>query len=107
MFATERNQVFMVTLRTLYPQEAVLQAAAFEVIDEFLLYVPGQGPALRGHHVPERRVMAFDDLIEKFLFRPVASIQRPGWCDFPARNVRHIALLSMEMAIFSLCSLSV
>jgi type IV secretory pathway protease TraF len=47
----------MMALGTLHPQEAVFQPAAFEVIGKFLFHMQGQGLALRGHHIPKRRVI--------------------------------------------------
>jgi hypothetical protein len=65
----------MMTFCALHPQEVVIQATAFEVIGKFLLYVQWQGLALRGHHIPERRVVPLDDVIEQRLFRPMAFIE--------------------------------
>jgi hypothetical protein len=72
--ATERDQVFTMAFFTLHPQEPVFQTSAFEVIGKFLLHMQGQGLALHGHHIPELRVMPFDDLIEKSLFRSMPFI---------------------------------
>ena len=72
--AAERDQVFMMTVGTLHPQESVLQPSTFEVIRKFLLHMQGQGLALHGHHIPELRIMPLDDLIEKCLFRSMTFI---------------------------------
>jgi hypothetical protein len=64
--ALQRNQVFMMALGTLHPRKTVFQPAAFEVISKFLLHM--QGLALLGHHIPKRRVILLDDLIEKCPF---------------------------------------
>jgi hypothetical protein len=58
----------MIALGTLHLQESRLQLAAFEVIVDFLLYASGQGPVLRGHHIPKRRLIPLDELIEKCPF---------------------------------------
>jgi hypothetical protein len=60
----------MMTFGASHSHEAVFQSAAFEVVGKFLLYVQRQVLALRGHHIPERRVMPLDDVIEQRLFRP-------------------------------------
>jgi hypothetical protein len=53
----ERDQVFMMTVDALHPQESVLQPSAFEVIGKFLLYVSRQELALRGHHISDPGVV--------------------------------------------------
>jgi hypothetical protein len=91
----------MMTFGALHPQEAALQAAAFEVIGKSLLYVQEQGLALPGHHIPECRVVPLDDLIEKRLFLPMTFVGRAVWRSVRDRGLRHIALHSMELSIFS------
>jgi hypothetical protein len=66
----------MMALGTLHPQKAVFQPAAFEVIGKFLFHMQGQGLALLGHHIPKRRVILIDDLIEKCPFWSMTFI---GW----------------------------
>jgi hypothetical protein len=79
----------------------MLQPAAFEVVGKFLLYVPGQGLALRGHHIPERRVVPLDDVIEKRLLRPMAFIGWAVWRPVRDRCLRHGVLHSMKLSIYS------
>jgi hypothetical protein len=55
----------MMAFAALHPQEAMLQPATFEILGKFLLYVQRQGLILRGHHIPELRVVSLDDLIAK------------------------------------------
>jgi hypothetical protein len=60
-----------------------------------------QGLALHGHHIPELRVMPFDDLIEKSLFQSIPFI---GWAvrrPVRDRGLRYIALLSLERVMAS------
>jgi hypothetical protein len=99
--ATECYQVFMMTFAALHPQEAMLQAAAFEVIGKFLFFVQRKGLVLSGHHIPELRVVSLDDLIEKRLFRPMALIRWAVWRPGLDRDLRNITLLSMESLMFS------
>jgi hypothetical protein len=89
----------MMTFGALHPQESVLQTAAFEVVGKFLLYVQGQVLALRDHHIPERRVVPLDDVIEKRLLRPMAFIGWAVWRPLRDRCLRHSALHSMELLI--------
>jgi hypothetical protein len=46
---TERDQVFMLTVGALHPQESMLQPSAFEEIGKFLFHMHGQGLALYSH----------------------------------------------------------
>ncbi len=52
----------MVTIGALHPQENMPQPAAFKVFGKFLLQMKEQRPALRDHHMPERRLMPLGDL---------------------------------------------
>jgi len=65
-----------------YPQEAMLQPAAFQGVGEFTLDIRWQFPALHRQKGSERRVVCFDDLIEKGLLGTVVlvttSIPVPG-----------------------------
>lgn len=70
------QQRVAVTMRTLHPHESVFEATASQVISKFLLYMQRQGPALQCHHIPELRVVSFDDLGKKCPFRPVALVWR-------------------------------
>jgi hypothetical protein len=103
--ATESDQMFMVTLGALQPQKSVLQTAAFEVVSKFLFYVQGQVLALRGHHIPKRGVVPLDNVIEQRLFRPVTFIRWAYWRSVRDRCLRHSMLHSVELSIFSQCSL--
>lgn len=91
----------MMTFCALHPQKAVLQPAAFEVIGKFLLYVQGQGLALHDHHIPKRRVLPLDDLIEKRLFLSMAFIELAVYRPVRDHCLRHAVLHSMEPSIFS------
>jgi hypothetical protein len=64
--------MFVMAFAALHSQKTMFQSSAFKIVCKFLLYVQGQGLALRGHHIPELRVMPLNDLIEKCLFRSVA-----------------------------------
>jgi hypothetical protein len=99
--AAERDQVFMMTLVALHAHKSMFQAAAFEVVGKFLLYMKRQRVALHGHHIPELWVMPLDDLIEKCLFRPVTLIRWTVWRPVRDRGMRHIVLLSVERHMFS------
>jgi hypothetical protein len=99
--ATEAGQVFMTTFSALHPQEAVLQATAFEVIGKFLLYAQWQGLVLRGHHISERRVIPLNDLIVKCPFWPMTLIGRAMGRPIRDRCLRHSVLHSMVSLIFS------
>jgi hypothetical protein len=95
----------MMTFSALHPQESMLQAAAFEVIRKLLFHMQGQGLALHGHHIPKFRVIPLDDLIEQRLFRSVTLIRWADWRSVRDRCLRHSALHSMELSMFSHCSL--
>jgi hypothetical protein len=99
--ATERGQVFMMAFFTLHPQESVLQTTAFEVIGKFLLHLQRQGLALHGHHIPELRVVSFNDLVQEGLFRSMAFIRRAVWKPVRDCGLWYIALLSLESSISS------
>ena len=66
----------------------MFQPPAFEVILEFALHVARQFPALRRKTGSERRVIRFDDPIEKRLLGPVALVttNRPATLGIPCRN---------------------
>jgi len=69
----------MVTMSALHPHEPVFQAATFEEICKFLLYMYRQGLAPRGHYTPELRVLPLNDLVKKCLFRSVALVWQAEW----------------------------
>lgn len=77
------------------------QTTAFEVLGKFLLYVQGQVLALRGHHIPECRVVPFNHVIEKHPFRPMTFIGWTVWRPLRDHCVRLIVLRSMKHSIFS------
>jgi hypothetical protein len=66
-------------MRAPHSHEPVFEAAAFQVVGKFLLYMHGQGLALQSHDIPELRVVPFDDLVKKCPFRPVALVWRAVW----------------------------
>lgn len=84
--------MLMLTAFTLNPQEALFETAALESSGarmhrlrtegwkgfELVLYITRQRPVLRFHRRQEVRVVSFDYLIEKGLFRSVAFIVRHG-----------------------------
>jgi hypothetical protein len=89
-FAAEGDQVFGVTAIATYPQETVLQTAAFEVILEFPLDIARQWRALCRHMAHERGIVFFDNLVKKAALRAMAHIHarsnvRTG---FPASRQR-------------------
>jgi len=57
-----------------HPQESVRQTAALKIVLEFALDIARQFPALLRQMSGERRVMLFDDPIEKGLLGPVALV---------------------------------
>jgi hypothetical protein len=107
----------MMTFAALPPYKAVFQAAALEVVGKFLLDVLRQVLALCncslrcstsyihavvcGHHIPERRVVPLDDVIEKRLLLSIAFIGWAVWRALRDRCLRHIVLHSMELPVFS------
>ena len=58
-----------------HPQKAMLQAAAAQVVLEFLLHVVRQGALLLGHVGEDRRVVLFDDLVEERVLGAVALVR--------------------------------
>jgi hypothetical protein len=72
--AAEGDELLGMTVRTAHAQEAMFETAALEVLIEFAHYILRQGRALRGQLACKRRVVLRDDLVEKGLFRAVASI---------------------------------
>jgi len=72
--ATEGHELLGMAARTAHAQEAMLQAAALEILIELARYVLRQGHALRGQLAYKRRVVLRDNLVEKSLFRAVALI---------------------------------
>jgi len=70
----EGHQVLGVARLAAQPQEPVLQTAAFQVIVELPLDIVRQFPTLLRQMGDERRVMLFDDPIEKGLLGPMALV---------------------------------
>ena len=58
-----------------HAQNAMFQAAAAQVVLEFLLHVVRQGALRLGHAGEERRVVLFDDLVEERVLGPVALVR--------------------------------
>ena len=71
--------MFIVAVGALHPHEPVFQAAIIEVICIFLLYMHRQGLALRGHYIPELRVVPINDLVKKCLYRSVSLVWWAKW----------------------------
>lgn len=78
----QRNQMLDVAALATYPQEAMFQPSAVEVILELAPDIRRQFPALLRQMGSEYRVMLFDNPIEKGLLGTVApvttSIPLPG-----------------------------
>ena len=72
--AAEGNQMLDVAALATYPQEAMFQPTAFEVILEFPLDITRQYRALVRQMGGKHRVMLLDNLIEKCLFGLVALV---------------------------------
>ena len=87
----EGNQAHGVTRLAAHPQKAVFQPAAFEVVLEFSLYTARQLSALLRSIGSERRVVLFDDPIEKGLLGTVALIttSTPVPAGHPGRHLGH------------------
>jgi len=60
---------------TTYPQETVFETATFQVRLERTLDIARQYTAPRRHMGGESRVVLFDNLIQKGLFRPVTLVK--------------------------------
>jgi len=94
---TEGDQVLGVTTVAAHAKEAMLEAAALEVVLELLLHIPRQVRALRRQVRLERGVVFLDELIKEGALRAVAHIRRrngarPG---FPAsRRRQHDRILA-------------
>ena len=58
-----------------HPQKAMLQAAAAQVVVEFLLHLVRQRALLLGHMGDERRVVLLEDLVEEPVLGPVALVR--------------------------------
>jgi len=60
---------------TTYPQETVFETATFQVLLERTLDIARQYTAPRRQMGGESRVVLFDNLIQKGLFRPVTLVK--------------------------------
>ena len=73
--AAERHRVLGMAGVAAHPQKALLQAAATQVVFEFLLHIVRHGALLLGHVGDERRVVLLDDLVEESPLGPVALVR--------------------------------
>lgn len=75
------GQALKVAVIAAHAQEAVFEATALEVGLEFSVNMVGQGFALLGQLVDQRRVVRFDELIEKCLLglMPTCWPTWPRW----------------------------
>jgi hypothetical protein len=72
--ATERDQVFGVAAVAAYPEKAVFETAASEVVLELALDIARQCRALCRHSRHESRIVFFNKLIKERSLRAVAHI---------------------------------
>lgn len=84
-----------------YPQEPVFQTSASEVVLEFPLHILWQCLTLSRQMVGKRRIMLFDDPIEKGLLRRMALVAvytktRPG--GYVAKDIAFRMFDSAQMA---------
>ena len=90
-FTAKSDQMVGVTGLAAHPQKPVFETAAFQVVLELAVHVIRQFPALHRQMGSERRVVFFDDPIEKCLLGTVALVTTgilvPG--GRPGRRVGH------------------